>query len=108
MMNVRCDLRREIRRLLAACICVACQIGFNRKKEKTNVEFKSGRGVKAKRSKTNGHKTRTAFNQNGMVNITVTGCCLVTLSLVTEIPIYFTERRKIITGRLHSLILGNS
>jgi len=43
-----------------------------------------------------------------MINITVTGCCLVTVSLVTEIVIYFKGRRKIITGRLHSLISGNS
>ena len=67
-----------------------------------------GRGDKAYRSKTNGHKTRTTCTPNGMVNITLNGCSLVTVSLVTEIPIYFTGRRKIITERLHSLISGNS
>jgi len=32
------------------------------------------------KSKMNGHKTRATSTQNGTINITLNGCCLVTLS----------------------------
>jgi len=54
-----------------------------------------------------GNKTRNTSTQNGAINITVSGCRLVTLSLVPEVSVYIKERRKIITGGLHSLISGN-
>jgi len=58
----------------------------------------------------NGHKTRATSTQNGTINITLNGCCLVTLSLVPEILIYvyFTGRRKRSTESIHSVISGNS
>jgi hypothetical protein len=106
MMTGSFDPPHNIRSILATCNCAACQCAFNRKRDKANEECKFGRGVKVKRIKTNGHKTRATCIQNGMINITLTGCCLVTLSLVPEILIYFTGRRRIITGNFPSPISG--
>jgi hypothetical protein len=107
-MTVSSDLGREICSLWEACKCAASGFIFNRKLSKVNEECKFGSGVKAKRSKTNGQKTRATCTHNAMINMALTGCCLVTLSLIADIFTYFKGRRKLNAEIIHRLISGNS
>jgi hypothetical protein len=77
-MTVSFDLRRNIGTVLGLWKCAINQCALNIKREKTNEESNCRRGIKAKRSKTKGHKTNEIYTKNGMININLTGCSLVT------------------------------